>query len=340
MPPTIPESDFEAMEGKMDPTNDKKYVYDIKFEVVLKEETKTIPGKASLMKSLMTIKNSKRKNEKIDFFDTNGSQISPDLRGIDQTEIEGRFCMEMGGKDTTNLYFACTIQTNIPFSVIKGRNIEEFKRHGIYLKIHRGGFKHGVNWSPIGFYLKQHPGFVDYITSRDKLMNTIATSWNDDDEFFDDDRKNKIIKIIDPESHLESFDPMSIPFEIIQSSITAKNNSGDNIRVNAVVATVPHQFYKVGIMIMDYLAILSEKIENYIPLGYKKEEPETFYDIVHDLALWTEQSRNLVISNVPTNHHYTQAKNQKGDTLESVLQKIPGIDNVSYNRNQKQLNVI
>ena len=49
MPPTIPESDFEAMEDIMEAPNNDKYVYDIKFEVVLKEELETVPGKASLL---------------------------------------------------------------------------------------------------------------------------------------------------------------------------------------------------------------------------------------------------------------------------------------------------
>jgi hypothetical protein len=66
MPSTIPESDFEGMDGKMDPTNNGKYVYDIKFEVVLKEVTGMIPGKTSLMKSLMALKNAKCKKETID----------------------------------------------------------------------------------------------------------------------------------------------------------------------------------------------------------------------------------------------------------------------------------
>ena len=73
MPPTIPESDFEAMEDtNYETSNIKKYVYDIKFEVVMKEAIKMMPGKASLTKAMAAIKNSKRKNEKIDFFDTNG----------------------------------------------------------------------------------------------------------------------------------------------------------------------------------------------------------------------------------------------------------------------------
>ena len=65
----------------MDTTNYKKYVYDIKFDVVLKEETKTIPGKTSLIKALMTIKNAKRKQEKIDLNDTNGIQTAQTWEG-------------------------------------------------------------------------------------------------------------------------------------------------------------------------------------------------------------------------------------------------------------------
>ena len=165
MPPTIPESDFEAMNGDKDPSDVKNFVYDIKFEVVMKDGTKTIPGKASLVKAMTTIKNAKRKAEKIDFFD-NGIQISHDLCGIEQDDIEGRFCMESGSHNGNQLFFACTIQTTIPFSILKGRTLHNFKNHNIYFKIHKGGFKYRVNWSPIGFFIKQHPGFVDYTTTR------------------------------------------------------------------------------------------------------------------------------------------------------------------------------
>jgi len=141
MPPTIPESDFEAVEGaNYEVSNIKKYFYNIKFEVVMKEGTKTIPGKASLTKALMTLKNAKRKTEKIDFFDTNGFQISPDLRGIEHDEIEGRFCMEIGGQNANNLLFGCTIKTTVAFSVLKGRTLDDFKQNNIYIKIHTGGF--------------------------------------------------------------------------------------------------------------------------------------------------------------------------------------------------------
>jgi hypothetical protein len=178
MLPTIPESDFEVMEDNYETSNIKKYVYEIKFEVMPKEEIETIPGKASLIKSLLIIKNAKRIQDKINFFDTNGIQISPDLCGIEQNEIEGRFCMETGGKDDKKLFFACSIQSTLLFTllfnVIKGRTLNDVKKYGIYAKIHHGGFRYGVNWSPIGFFIKQHPGFVDTKIVRNELLKILG----------------------------------------------------------------------------------------------------------------------------------------------------------------------
>jgi hypothetical protein len=340
MPPTIPESDFEVVEGtNYEASNIKKYVYNIKFEVVMKEGTKMIPGKASLTKAMMTIKNAKRKTDKIDFFDTNGFQISPDLRGIDQDEIEGRFCMEVGGIDDNHLFFACTIQTTIAFSIIKGRTIDEFKKHNIYIKIHKGGYKYGVNWSPIGFFLKQHPGFTDTVAARDKLMKTITNSWYQDKVFFDNEQKTKIAKVIDPEAHSESFDPLAIPFEIIQSSISAKNSDNEVIRANAVIVTIPYQFFKVGITMMDYLAITTDTIDNYIPIGYKKEEPDNFFNIVYEHVKWLENVRHVSITNIPTYRQFQEETDENGKTLDMMLQQIKHIDHFGYIRSKKTVQV-
>jgi hypothetical protein len=341
MPSTIPESDFEDMEGNMDFNNKGKYIYDIKFEVVVKEIIGTIPGKTSLIKSLITLKNAKRKNETLDFYDTNGIQISPDLKGIEHDEIEGRFCMENGGPNESILYFACNIHTTIPFSTIKGRTIEDFRKSNTYLKIHRGGFKYGVNWSPLGFLLKHHPNFVDNESIKNNLLTKIGKSWNEDNDFFDDEQKKKFIRIIDNESTLETFDPTSIPFEIIHTTVFAKNMHNEKIRTTAVIVTIPYQFYKVGISLMDYLVLSTEKITNYVPLGYKKEEPEKFYDIVYQHATWINECRNIAIINIPTKEDYNKIRDDtSGDTLKKTLHNVKGIDNVAYNHRRGQLNVM
>ena len=94
---------------------------------------------------------------------------------------------------------------------------------------------------------------------------------------------------------------MTIPFEITQASIYAKNDSNEQIQANVVVLTIPFQLYKVGIALMDYLVLASERITDYIPLGYKKEEPEKYFNLlVNDHIQWMDKCRNIAITNVPS----------------------------------------
>jgi len=119
----------------------------------------------------------------------------------------------------------------------------------------------------------------------------------------------------------------------------AKNQSNEIIRVNAVVVTVPFQFYKVGITIMDYLVITSEKIDNYIPIGFKKEDPENFFNIVNNHSNWINKTRHAIIRNVPTIKHMRGEVNNTGCSLEKLLKDIPEIENISYSPDKKQITV-
>ena len=152
-------------------------------------------------------------------------------------------------------------------------------------------------------------------------------------------RATVAIHIIDDESNTFTFDPTTIPFEIIQGSIMAKNSTNETIRANALMVTVPFQFYKVGITIMDYLVITSEKIDNYIPIGYKKEDPENFFNIVNNHSIWTNKTRHAIIKNVPTIKHMRGEVNDDGYTLEKILKNIQGVENISYNPFRKQITV-
>ena len=49
--------------------------------------------------------------------------------------------------------------------------------------------------------------------------------------------------------------------------------------------------------------IASETITNYIPLGYKKEEPEKYFNLVDDHIQWMDKCRNIAITGVPSYEH-------------------------------------
>ena len=143
MPSTIPESDFKALEDKMDHTNTKKYVYDHQVWSSVERKNQIDPQEDKFDQIIDGHPNWLLRYER----NTN----HPNLEGIDPDEIEGRFCMELGGYEENTLFFACTTHITIPFSILKGRTIDNLKKHRIYFKIHHRGFKYRVNWSPIIF---------------------------------------------------------------------------------------------------------------------------------------------------------------------------------------------
>jgi hypothetical protein len=91
---------------------------------------------------------------------------------------------------------------------------------------------------------------------------------------------------------------------------------------------------------MDYLVLTSESITDYIPLGYKKEEPEKYYNLVEDHIHWMEKCRTIVITNINLHDHFIKEQNHNGATLASVLEAIKEIDNINYIRSKKQLHVL
>jgi hypothetical protein len=91
---------------------------------------------------------------------------------------------------------------------------------------------------------------------------------------------------------------------------------------------------------MDYLVITSEKIDDYIPIGYKKEDPESFFSIVNIHLTWiNKKTRHAIIKNVPTIQHMRGEVNNKGYTIKMILKNISGIENISYNPIRKHISV-
>jgi hypothetical protein len=90
---------------------------------------------------------------------------------------------------------------------------------------------------------------------------------------------------------------------------------------------------------MDHLAITTDTIKNYIPIGYKKEEPENFFNIVYDHAEWMNTVRHITITNVPTTQDFKETTNSAGKTLESIIRHTVDIDHFVFMRNQRSVQV-
>jgi hypothetical protein len=94
------------------------------------------------------------------------------------------FCAEMGGPESKIFMFGLKIQTTIAYSTLKDRIQPALLANKTYMKIHYGGFEHGVHWSQLGFFIGKHPGFVHKSTLAQGVLEMFATGWRNDKAFW------------------------------------------------------------------------------------------------------------------------------------------------------------
>ena len=295
----------EGTEDTMDTNSGPKYNYDVKIEFVLKSPGEKVYAKAIMVKTMKAIQSTIRKGEFVTFRDViEAEPVHPELRGIAPEDVADKFCFEVGGQERSIAYFGFIIQSNISFQVLKKRTFDEFKKTNTFMRLHSGGFDFGVNWSTLGFILEEHPTFTDVHTLRTTLMNKIATAWSNDIDIFSADKKADIIHSIKPNS-TTIFTPSDIPMNITTSNVSARNEKGLTIKTNAVVVTIPHKFYHIGNFIMDHVTIVRNSVTHFIPNGFKREDPEGYYELVEQHQIWMDNHRNIPILNVATLDQFT-----------------------------------
>jgi len=323
----------------MDTKPGPKYNYDVKIEFVLKSPGEKVYAKAIMVKTMKAIQNTIRKDEYVTFHDVDeANPVHPELRGIAPEEVANKFCFEVGGADRSIAFFGFILQSNLSFQVLKKRTFDEFKKTNTFMRLHSGGFAYGVNWSTLGFILEEHPIFTDVNTLRTTLMNKVASAWSNDSEIFTADKKADIAHTINPNSSTP-FTATDIPLNIATSTVSAKNEKGETLKATVVVVTIPQKFYHIGNFIMDHLSIVRQSVTHYIPNGFKREDPEGYYEFVDQHRIWMDNHRNIPILNVTTVNQFTHEKNANQVSLKILLLGVPGIDRCNYDHVNKRVNV-
>jgi hypothetical protein len=167
----------EGTEDTMDINPSPRYNYDVKIEFMLKSPGETVYAKAIMVKTMKAIQSTIRKGKFVTFHDVcEADPVHLELRGIVPEERADKFCFEVGGPGRLIPFFGFLLKSNISFQVLKKRTFDEFKMTSTFMRLHLGGFGHGVNSSTMGFILKEHPIFTDVNTMWRLNGQTIPTS--------------------------------------------------------------------------------------------------------------------------------------------------------------------
>jgi hypothetical protein len=224
---TVLESQFEQVADAIEAGDVVQYEYDLKFDVALKEPRETVHGKPILTNTFNLLQQAVRPNELIEFFDVHGNQFYPERLSGNKDKLGDMFCVEIGGPDSKIFMFGLKIQTTVAYSTLKDRIQPGLLASKTYMKIHYGGFEHGVNWNQLGFFIGKHPGFVDKPTLMMSVLESFATGWKQDKQYWTNEKKQELQEKF--QTGLSKFDPLSIPM-IITSNITAAKAKDKEIR--------------------------------------------------------------------------------------------------------------
>ena len=244
MPTPSLSSVAEGIEDTIDSKQGPHYMHDVKIEFVLKSPGEKVYAKAIMVKTLKVLSANVKEGKYMKLYDIDTQEVTSELRGIPQETLSERFCIEVGGSNKSIVFFGFIIKTNISFQTIKKRTIQEFLKTNTYMRLHRGGFAHGVNWSTtLGFILEAHPLFTDLSALRSSLMTKLDIAWSTDSETFDQQKKDDIATAINPSNKGITFNPFNIPIKINTSTVSARSEEGATLKVNAVVVSIPQKFY-------------------------------------------------------------------------------------------------
>jgi hypothetical protein len=236
--------------------------------------------------------------------------------------------------------FGIRIQSSIPFSVIKDRIISLLKPLRTYMKIHHAGFEHGVNWSPLGFFINTHPNFNDKMRLlTHEVITKLEHGWYHDSKFWTDEKKHEIKTLFESTS-TNSFRPTDIPFAMVPANANSKFND-NTINVSTTMLIIPNKYLRPGIQLMDYLLLEAKTTTSYVPLGLKQTDKQSYHTILKAHSQWMENHRNIQI--IFTAPYYdvvsTPGEKEGGKSVIEILQANLDILGYHIDEERSRINV-
>ncbi len=332
---TILESAFEQVSEDIDAGRIKIYEYDLRVEVPLKEGVESVRGKPILIKAMEIIKSAQRNEEIVEFCDTENNQVSPDLTGLKAEKIGQLFCAETTKGRKKTLIFGFKFKTTIPFSAIKERTFSKLTEENVFIRIHHGGYKHGVNWTNLGFMIGQHPFTSNKNDIVKTILNNAQAGWMKDKTFWTTAKKKELKTSIAPDD--SNFSLLKIPLVAAPAPISSKQEGG-TIRTNVTMITTPHKYAAAVTQILDYMLLNAKNIEGYVPLQYKHDNPASFHNIVTQQSDWMEDHRNIQV-NYGDGYKTSSQHGKDGINIEQLLKQQPGVIAVHIDEALRRFNI-
>jgi hypothetical protein len=298
------------------------------------------------------------------FSDTHGKEITKDNFPQGQDFIERMMMTQVPSGRKKKIIVGFFISSKLSLADIKrGIGYNWLQDQHIYLRSQNMSFDHGVDLFLIGYWIKEHPSFMNLIESPAVIMD----HWNEmfdiighsDDgneapnqeqadikEFFKQLTASKILVA----------GKLNIPVSLERNLVKVEGNDPHKpFEAFAINVYVPREYKDVAQKLNDF-ALAQSSHTTILPFALQKHEPMIFYDQMTQHAEYLHTHRNMVIDGVDDDnyeftyntesitltdaHHPTQSitYDQNTISLKKLLQTNPLIYRV-YPRDDGKLNI-
>jgi hypothetical protein len=163
-------------------TKPKTYTYDLKLEVGISKGVETVSANAIFADFLQRMTDAA--GHPLTVTDTLDNLVTMDKPPHGAT-FKTNFCVELVEGKSRKILLGFKLQTPTPMSTLKHRMFDYLQKHKLFLRVHHGGFAHGIHSAYLGYLIEEAPTATAINHWTKKIQIEMQLAWHHPDAIND-----------------------------------------------------------------------------------------------------------------------------------------------------------
>lgn len=269
----------------------KMYGYNLRVEVRFPKGAREVSPTAIFLDLLRHIEDSA--GHSVSFYDIKGDLVNVNIP-LEGDEFRDHFGVEIVGKQQDRCLLGFTMESATPVSTIKKRMMSYLSDNKIFLRVHTTGFRDGIHNQTIGFLFRDHPELMNKDMWLTQFQEMSEKAWRNDT--WDPNHKKEF------EAAFPTASPMvfpTLPIGLERTSVFAMNSDKKKVTTSLIALVTPVKYRRAIFALIDHLVVTTKVLQDFIPIGLKKENPIDFYNLLCRHIHYIHQHRKIPIEHIP-----------------------------------------
>jgi hypothetical protein len=240
------------------------YQYDLKLEVGISTGVDTVSVNAIFVDFLkrMTV----AAGHPLSVFDTLDNPVSMDPPP-DGADFKINFCVEIVEGKKRKILLGFKLESPTPMSTLKHRMFAYLLEHNLFLRVHHGGFAHGIHSAYLGYLIEEAPTAVVINQWTRKLQIEMQLAWHHPDAITpaaQTDISQNFPDFATPHK-------VTFPITIEKAKLMATNSDGKKIDTHGLYISTPVAYAEAVKTIFDGIILHMKTMPALVPSALRRE---------------------------------------------------------------------